>query len=962
MRNNCIYRSGSLNFSSYLCVGYANVNCVSNKINYINAQIQNDNIDIFCVAESWLVPEILDCSIQLCGFNIERADSPSGRRKHGVMIYIKDTVKYQRVSCDVKNVVSIYLPSYDLHLVCIYRPHSYTITENAQLLNYIESFMQNKEVLLLGDFNLSSLRWDRQNVTERAVSGVDIDFFDMFLNLGLTQLIDVPTIFPSCNIIDLCLCSHADRVGFCEIKAPFPSCDHGVMLLHYIFQNSDHYNSTSPENCERLWTKASYCKMNEKLSEINWEYELDFLDVPRQYDRFLAIINPLIDRFVPVKTDSNKRRPWSSNPPMSLIQKKRNAWAKIKQFRRLYGRSSQISAQAWNEFRAVNDEIKSFSIKSQIGYEKSLVSQLSSNPKLFHSYIKHRKVNKPTVGPLMLNSGALTDDPILMSECFLQGFSSVFCGEINTAPEPNQICHNSMEQFIITPCMVYKALNSLDPNSSMGGDGIHPRMLVKLSSSLALPLSMIFQNSLASGVLPDEWLYSLVIPIYTKGRRYDPLKNRPISLTCVLCKTLERIVINKLLDYLNTNDLISDDQYGFRSGRSTTDQLLLTYEYVSSKLDEKLTVDLIFFDFEKAFDKVNHYILIAKLLDLGIEGDVLHWIFQFLTNRKMKVRVAGKVSSVKEVTSGVPQGTCLGPILFLIFINHVCSKVSSFFKIFADDVKICVGFDLATGEYMSNALQRDIDLFVKVSESWGLKLNTSKCSVMRFSSKRCNLPVSGNSPYKIQNDFIKFVSVQSDLGVSVDRNLKFHAHVNKTVGMVGSLMTNMMTCTLCRSKDFMLNLYVSHIRPKIDYACAVWNLGYIGDSKSLERLQRRWTRGIMGFEGLPYSERLRQLDLYSVKGRLLRYDLILVWKIVNGECGIKFDELFTYHAYLGTRGHAHKLKVNKSNLDIRKKFFSQRVVSPWNSLKASTVSATSLPAFKRALHTDLGQKLYDYHD
>ena len=369
---------------------------------------------------------------------------------------------------------------------------------------------------------------------------------------------------------------------------------------------------------------------------------------------------------------------------------------------------------------------------------------------------------------------------------------------------------------------------------------------------------------------------------------------------------------------------------------------------------------MIFFDYEKAFDKVNHYILMTKLLDLGIDGKILHWIYMFLTSRTMKVRIANRSSSSIHVSSGVPQGTCLGPILFLIYVNHVSSKVQSFFKVFADDTKFFLGFRVGPGQSASDALQADVDVMVETSVSWGLKLNIEKCAVMRFCSRGNPLPFSGISPYKINGQYMKFVTLQSDLGVGVDRELKFHCHISRTVGMIGGLMTNLLSSTLCRSEEFMRGLYTSHIRPKIEYASPLWNLGYIGDVKLLERLQRRWTRAVEGLELLSYGERLQKLDLFSLQGRFLRFDLILVWKIVHGISCIKFDDLFVFSPSTTTRGHQFKLLPSHCNLDVRRRSFAERVVNPWNSLSVQTVSSDNINTLKRLLQVDLGQSLFDY--
>ena len=239
-------------------------------------------------------------------------------------------------------------------------------------------------------------------------------------------------------------------------------------------------------------------------------------------------------------------------------------------------------------------------------------------------------------------------------------------------------------------------------------------------------------------------------------------------------------------------------------------------------------------------------------------------------------------------------------------------------------------------------------------------MNPAKCVCVRFSSRSSSLPFSGVSCYKIESDFINFVPTCADLGVHVDRDFKFHSHIRRKVGVATGLTSNILSSTLCRDADFLISVYKSLIRPHLEYCSSLWNLGYLGDVRLLERVQRRWTRSISGFAELPYGERLLRLDLFSVQGRLLRNDLVLVWKIFNGACSIKPDELFVMDSDLRTRGHSYKIFLPRCRLDARSRYFSVRIVQPWNALSDETVCANNLITFKQLLHRDLGCKLFQY--
>ena len=370
-------------------------------------------------------------------------------------------------------------------------------------------------------------------------------------------------------------------------------------------------------------------------------------------------------------------------------------------------------------------------------------------------------------------------------------------------------------------------------------------------------------------------------------------------------------------------------------------------------------IDLVLFDYTKAFDTVCHDILLEKLDNIGICAQLKAWIQQFLMARRMQVRVSGIVSEWHDVNSGVPQGSVLGPILFLIYVNHVVHNIRSKYKIFADDLKLYLGGTPSDGLLGIDDLQEDINTLTATSQSWGLIMNTDKCACLRLGPRTLTNCSTGASPYSINGESIKYLSVQSDLGIITDRKLKFHEHIRSTANKCNGITTNIMSSTLCRSADFLITAYKTLIQPKLEYGSATWNLGYRGDLKRLERVQRRWTRQVDGLRELPYNERLQQLNLFSVQGRLLRADMILTWKILSGKCALQAANIFQLDNST-RRGHSKKLYLPRTRLEVRRRFFSVRVVQDWNSLSEEAVSSQTLNQFKSFLHRDLGQRLFEY--
>ena len=317
------------------------------------------------------------------------------------------------------------------------------------------------------------------------------------------------------------------------------------------------------------------------------------------------------------------------------------------------------------------------------------------------------------------------------------------------------------------------------------------------------------------------------------------------------------------------------------------------------------------------------------------------------------------------VTSGVPQGSVLGPTLFLIYINHISSFLVSNIKLFADDLKLYLlirPLNINTVLQCVSTVQKDIDTLVAVAESWDLKINANKTKFISFGTNLRQLYDLGPYAfYTIKGSPLTHSSEVVDLGITVDTTLRFHLHIRSLVSRAAGQSYSLLKSTMCRSPSFMVKLFVTHVRPILEFASPVWNTGYVMDLSLLESVQRRWTKHITGCEGMTYDQRLRTLDLYSVKGRLLRADIIKCWKIFNGMSPIVPSDLFTMSPARDiTRGHRLKIFVQHSILEARHRFFSVRVVGLWNSLPPEVAESTNLDFFKKGLATFLGNSLFDF--
>ena len=614
---------------------FTNLNSIYNKLHYIKHFLETNNIDIIALTETWLVRDTPDSFVTIPGYTYVRPSIEGSIHKHGVGLYLKNCLDFVSVDVNVRNVLVVHVLRYDFFIVVVYRPPSSSVLDNDRLLAFLMEFCYGKEVVLLGDFNLPTVQWT-DSISHDAPCLADRGFVECFASLGLTQWVTEPTYVPSGRTLDLVLTSESDRVGSLSVCPPFPGCGHAVIEFTYCFRMQEHLDTGGSS---RLWHSGRYDRVNAYLSGLDWDLEFQFLDVERMFDHFRSVLLTLVDTYIPLKRVDHRGRPWPVRAPRGLLQRRTELWTDYKSVRRSWGRRSPEALQALQLFLEVNFEYRNFAVSSQIGYERSLADQLTHSPRLFHSYIRRKKVGQPQVGPIRLPTGALTSDSATMAEALAGAFAGVYARDSSLVPAEHRVFNGSMSDLIFSVGDVCRLLNGLDGGSSVGPDGLHPLLLKSCSHNLAYPLHKIFVASLRSGYLPQMWKVSEIFPIFKKGTRYDPLNYRPISLTSVCCKTMERLVVGGLTDYLEANGLIGSDQFGFRSGHSVEDQLLLTYNCVTDWLDRFSMVDLILFDFAKAFDKVNHTVLLRKLRLLGVGDALLEWISAFLLGRQMYVSV-----------------------------------------------------------------------------------------------------------------------------------------------------------------------------------------------------------------------------------------------------------------------------------------------------------------------------------
>ena len=425
---------------------------------------------------------------------------------------------------------------------------------------------------------------------------------------------------------------------------------------------------------------------------------------------------------------------------------------------------------------------------------------------------------------------------------------------------------------------------------------------------------------------------------------------------------MEGLVREQVMEYLLTNKLISSKQFGFLSGRSTTLQLLTMLDNWTSILDRGGAVDVIYFDFMKAFDKVSHGRLLAKLRTYGIDGNLHTWINGFLSDRKQRVTVNGTNSNWEDVTSGVPQGSVLGPLLFVIFINDLPESVDadSLLVLFADDAKLSREVACVNDK---EDVQENIDHMEKWSKDNGMYYHPDKCHALRIGKREQDLHDLFN-PYHLGPDVLKAVHEETDLGVIIDQDLNFEAHLAAKISKANQVIGLIRRSFLHLDEDMFLILYKSLVRPQLEYANQVWAPRLVKHITMLENVQRRATKLVPGLSDLGYEDRLRRLKLPTLAYRRLRGDLIEVYKVMSG----KYDPdvckgLINRREGERSTGHPLKFFKERPKLDLRKNGFPHRVVDIWNRCRmGGVVQAETVKEFEKRVDQVLeGQDLvYDF--
>lgn len=498
-----------------------------------------------------------------------------------------------------------------------------------------------------------------------------------------------------------------------------------------------------------------------------------------------------------------------------------------------------------------------------------------------------------------------------------------------------------MDPLIIDPYGIEKIIDSLKPCSSPGVDLINTKILKGAKTYCSILLSKIFQQTTDCGILPADWTTGKVVPIHKSGSKTSPLNYRPISLTSIPCKVLEHIIYSGIANFLETNSFFTNTQHGFRKGLSCETQLASFTHKLHVILDRRSTIDCVFLDFAKAFEKVCHKLLLLKLSKLNLGSNLFSWLEYFLCKRSQFVTANNTTSSQSPVHSGVPQGSVLGPLLFLIYINDLPSCVSSNIHLFADD---CVIFREINDNNDVCILQKDLTSVSEWCNSWLMQLNSSKCKVLRVSRTSSCFP----GTYFLNSTLLEQVESYRYLGIHITSSLTWSLHISTIIksanSMLGYLRRNFSTAP----SSLKLTLYKTLVRSKLEYASAIWDPCSANLINALELTQNNAARFILTNYNRTASVTTMKnmLNLSNLASRRKVSRLCLFHKIFY-HCPNLRDEIISLPSFISPRlDHSHKVGVPSFQTKFCSQSFIPRTSVDWNHLPGPSAGIEDNACFR----------------
>lgn len=930
-----------------LNIFHLNIHFLYSKLDEIKVLNSDQKFDILCFCETFLDFSHSNNEISLNDYEMYRRDR--GTHGGGLVIYVKNNYHCnRRTDLESASIECIWLEIKQHHckplLLCYtYRPPSCNVSWLTEFSDSMEKcFSEQKECIILGDFNFDALK----------PVGSSRVWFDLMESLNFTQLVDKPTrvTLNSSTLIDHAFSNSPDNISSVSVPC-YSLSDHYPICITRSYQKSSERN---PVHKYISFRKIENFNENDFITQLSlqpWSNINSFNNPSHAITFFNETFISVLNTHAPLKkkrVKKNHQPDWINDEILNAI-KTRNQYHRLK---------DTTNYKNWR------NKVKNLIFNSKRDFFNKTVNSQIRNPKKLWAGMKEitgLKSNSAT-SHILNDDGELIKDPYITAN----KFNDHFCSIHRTATDGiesvsdihfNRIKHQNQGKLknqhfnipFITCDFVYKQLVHLDASKSTGSDNLSPRYLKIAAPVIAPVLTQIFNLSISNSVFPNSFKTARVIPIHKKGQKSDHSNYRPISILPIVSLILERHVNIHLKDYLESNSLLYQRQSGFRQNHSCQTALLKIMDDWLDALNNNKISGSLFLDFSKAFDLVDHKILIQKLKLYNIDES---WFSSYLSNRFQQTHYSGAISNKREVISGVPQGSVLGPTLFLIYVNDLpLSLTETTADIFADDTKI--GTSSHSLDILTNALSTDLLNVQSWCNSNNMSLNISKTKLMYISSLR-KQPVITNdkSAIILDGNNITHSSVEKLLGINICNTLCWDKQIKQILKTCNSYLFLLSRICIFLSLSNRQLFYNTYILPHLDYCCIIWGNCNQSLEDKIVKFQKRAARLILDITDFNTSSEFlfSELKWQSFPERVTYQKAIMMYKIINKICPDYLlnhitltSEISTRH----TRSHdTYQLYVPKPNCELFRRSFMYSGAVIWNNLPVHVKNAPSVSCFK----------------
>lgn len=886
--------------------------------------------EVAVITETWLHENILNSEVTPPNYSIIRKDREG--RGGGVAIMIKNNIKFEVLE-EVRDVEALWiktkLNNRTVYIGGVYRAPNSPVEMLLKLRGYMDSNLRyGDNILLLGDLNLPGIDWSSYSHGTAEVASCD-QLLELVFCYNLSQVVTDYTRVCSTTstILDLVFVSESLKPYFSKCETEEGLSDHRMVLVSLnVTPEKSHSHSRKMFLDFRSADDVSVLDcLEQSFDDFMFLYQSD-ASPDTLWDYFSSMTLRCIERFIPKrpKKIANKN-PWITR---EIIHAKR-------QLKRRRASSHGTGVEKKTCIQRLSRLLRRLVRESKERfYSITLKKFLSEAPEKFWRYVNpSAKFQQRASDPKNEKQSV---------ENFSTFFSSVFTNDDGNLPSFSDSSNNPpINNLDISEQGVFNLLLNIDSKKSPGPDEIPNEFLKRYAEWVSKYLTIIFRLSMSSGSFPSAWKIAKIIPIHKSGSVNDVCNFRPISLTSTCSKLLEHIISKHLLAYLEKYDILFKSQHGFRRGLSTTTQLIETVHDLSQRINCRGQTDVIFLDFAKAFDKVSHPKLLLKISAVFKNPAITKWFSSYLSSRKQYVKVGGSKSTMSPVVSGVPQGSVLGPLLFLIYINDLRNDISVPIRLFADD---CVIYNKIETSADQVELNCNLEKIKKWCQNWQMVLNPEKSVFMSITRKINVLAYN----YCIAGAELERVKEHKYLGLIFTPDLKWNTHIDNVCIKANKALWCLRRNLAIATPEIKSLAYKTLVRPVIEYSKIVWDPYTVTNCNKLEKIQRLASRFIFNkYSHVHSPTKLCELaNLPTFESRTKYERLKFLFQIIHNCVKIRKSEYFEISSTESSR-HRHSMYIPNPSVknDCFKYSFFPRAIKDWNILPDSAVSSMSLNEF-----------------